>query len=230
MLDPYGENAKYFVHRFANREEWKSYRIRGIGASEASACLGVNPYLTNTELWEIKVNGKNGEIKSNAAMEYGINAEKPLRELFELVYSEMYDVHYLDNCILQSKEYPFMLFSPDGLLYDKKNDRYGIYEGKTTSILQSMHKEKWNNQVPQNYFIQCLHALAVSGFDFAILNAELRYTKTNENGEEEFEFVRKIYMIEREEHLEDIEYLIVEEKEFWNSVEKKERPPLLVGF
>ena len=37
----------------ASREEWLQNRQR-IGGSDASAILGMNPYRTNVELWQIK--------------------------------------------------------------------------------------------------------------------------------------------------------------------------------
>ena len=34
------------------REEWLQLRHSGIGASECSAIVGMNPYMTNIELYE----------------------------------------------------------------------------------------------------------------------------------------------------------------------------------
>jgi predicted phage-related endonuclease len=36
------------------REGWLKERREGIGGSEAAAILGMNPYMTNVELWEYK--------------------------------------------------------------------------------------------------------------------------------------------------------------------------------
>ena len=42
---------------FQNREEWLKGRddFKGIGASEASAIVGVSNWITATELWESKM-------------------------------------------------------------------------------------------------------------------------------------------------------------------------------
>lgn len=37
-----------------SREEWLMHRKQGIGASEAAAAVGLNPYLSPLELWMIK--------------------------------------------------------------------------------------------------------------------------------------------------------------------------------
>ena len=35
--------------------EWLQAQLKGIGASEASAIVGQNPYMSNVDLWRIKV-------------------------------------------------------------------------------------------------------------------------------------------------------------------------------
>lgn len=37
-----------------NRKSWLASRLNGIGASEAAAIVGMSPYMSNIELWEIK--------------------------------------------------------------------------------------------------------------------------------------------------------------------------------
>lgn len=58
------------VHRvFANRAEWLAARRFGIGASEVSAVLGLNPYRSCFEVWAQKVTGStdNAADESEAA-------------------------------------------------------------------------------------------------------------------------------------------------------------------
>ena len=105
-----------------------------------------------------------------------------------------------------------MRYSADGLLLDCETGEKGILEIKTTKILASSHKEKWNNQIPQNYYIQVLHGLIVTGYDFVILKAQLRYQFKGELPK----FETKHYLIRREDVLEDIEFLKQAEIEWWN--------------
>ena len=44
--------AAYRIYDFHNEQEWLSGRLNGIGGSDASAVLGMNPYKTNIELFE----------------------------------------------------------------------------------------------------------------------------------------------------------------------------------
>ena len=41
-------------YRFNSREEWLQARKNHIGGSDASACVGMNPYKDNVQLWEEK--------------------------------------------------------------------------------------------------------------------------------------------------------------------------------
>ena len=41
-----------------SNEQWHEERRKGIGASEASAIIGLNPYMNNVQLWELKTGRK----------------------------------------------------------------------------------------------------------------------------------------------------------------------------
>lgn len=41
-----------------SEKEWLEARVSGLGASEASAVLGLNPYMSNVDLWRIKTGRK----------------------------------------------------------------------------------------------------------------------------------------------------------------------------
>lgn len=208
-----------------NHEEWLKARLSGIGASEASAVIGMNPYMTNLDLWLIKTGRKKAQdISSKPHVQYGHAAEAPLRELFALDYPQ-YEVTYGGEFdMVYNPEHPFIFATLDGRLVEKATGRHGIYEGKTTEILRSMQKEKWNDRIPDNYYTQIVHQFFATGWEFAVLNAQLKRVF---NGDVRTETRR--YFIEREEVLEDIEYLKTAEIEFWNEYVLKDRePPLLL--
>lgn len=204
-----------------NREEWLQNRQR-IGGSDASAILGMNPYRTNIELWQIKTGQLIPEdISDKPYVKYGTQAEEHLRELFKLDFPE-YQVFYEENNMWLNDKYPFAHASLDGWLLDQEG-RKGIFECKTTNILQSMQKEKWKDRIPDNYYIQLLHYLMVTEFDFAVLKAQL---KSEFNGE--IYLQTKHYKIERAEVQADIEFLESSEKEFWKQVQERKRPGLIL--
>ena len=205
----------------ASHEEWLASRKK-IGGSDAACILGLNPYKSNIELFDIKTGrAEQEDISDKPYVKYGTEAEEHLRELFKLDFPQ-YKVDYVENNIWTNDKYPFAHASLDGWLTDG-NGRKGIWECKTTEIINPSQKAKWDNAIPDNYYIQVLHYLLVTEFDFAILKAQLKYRHNDE-----IWLITKHYHIERSEVEEDIQYLAEKEKEFWGYIERNERPPLIL--
>lgn len=217
-------NCCYEIIEASGHGQWLHNRTAGIGGSDAAAVVGLNPYKSNIELFEEKIGRtKPEDISEKPYVKYGTEAEPHIRALFALDYPE-YEVLYHENRILRSKRWPFMQASLDGELVDKRTGRRGILEIKTTSILQSMQREKWKDRIPDNYYCQVLHYLNVTGWDFVILRAHLR----SEWGENRSTSVRH-YHIERSDVQEDMDYLAAKEIEFWRFVESGRQPPRVVA-
>ena len=210
------------MRTFPSREAWLEARKNYIGGSDASAVVGMNPYKTNVDLWLEKTGQVIPEdISHKPYVQYGHDAEYHLRELFRLDFPE-YQVFYEENNMFTNEKYPWGHYSADGWLQDT-NGRKGILEIKTTEILQSMQKEKWNHRIPDNYYIQILHGLMIMEADFAILKAQL---KTVFDG---FPYLQtKHYFIERKEVEEDIKFLESSESKFWHDVQNNIRPALIL--
>ena len=155
-------------------------------------------------------------------MKYGHAAESYLRNLFALDFPE-YEVGYAENNLWLNDAFPFAHASLDGWLTDQ-DGRKGILEIKTTNILQSMQKEKWDHRIPDNYYIQVLHYLMVTEFDFAVLKAQLKY----EFQGGDIMLQTKHYKIECSEVQEDIAYLMQKESDFWKNIQAKKKPALLL--
>ena len=207
---------------FPTREEWLQARKNTIGGSDASVVVGMNPYKTNVDLWAEKTGLVTPEdISDKPYVKYGHDAEPLLRELFRLDFPE-YQVFYEENNLFLNEKYPWGHFSADGWLVDQ-NGRTGILEIKTTEILQSMQKEKWNHRIPDNYYIQILHGFQIMEADFAILKAQL---KTVFDGIPYLQ--TKHYFIERSDVEEDIEFLKSSEECFYHNVKTRTRPALIL--
>ena len=86
-----------------------------------------------------------------------------------------------------------------------------------------MQREKWKGRIPDNYYIQVVHYLLVTDYDFVELRAQLKSVWG-----EEIRLSTRDYHIEREEVLDDIEYLKNKEEEFWADVIEKRRPALIL--
>lgn len=219
-------NETYIVRSFKSRSDWLIGRADGIGGSDASAAMARNPWRSNLELWQIKTGRKIApDISNNERVIYGQTAEEYIRRLYQLQHKDQIDVHYMPNVVLQNRKDPFMLYSPDGLLQDRDTGRCGILEIKTATPITAAQREKWrDDKIPDNYFIQVLHGLNVTGFDFVDLVAELTYAEDRT--------WRKTYRIERGDFLEELEYVREGVTAFWNEwiVPDKEPPLILRGI
>lgn len=208
---------------FPSREEWLKGRGHTIGGSDASAIVGMNPWKTNEELWLEKTGQVVPEdISDKPYVKYGQEAEPLLRELFKLDHPQ-YDVFYEENNLFLNDHYPWGHYSADGWLVEKNTGRKGILEIKTTEILQSMQKEKWNKQIPDNYYLQILHGLLIMEADFVILKAQL---KTVFDGVPYLQ--TKHYTINRFEVEDDLRYLAKEEARFAKHLTDGTRPNLIL--
>lgn len=206
------------------REEWLKERRNMIGGSDASAILGMNPYKTNVEVWMEKTGRLVPEdISHKSYVQYGIEAEEHLTALFALDYPE-YEVAPNDNyTVIIHPKHHFIAGTLDGSLVEKETGRRGVLEIKTTEILNSMHREKWNEKIPDNYYIQCCHYLLATGWDFVILKAQLKTVYSDE-----VRLNTRHYHIERAEVKEDLDYLLAKEIEFWRWVQKDLKPNLVL--
>lgn len=205
-----------------DRDAWLDARKNHIGGSDAAACVGRNPYKDNVQLWEEKIGLVLPEdISDRDYVRYGTEAEKYLRALFALDHPE-YQVFYDENNMFLNPKYPWMHASLDGELIDQRG-RHGILEIKTTNILQSSQRRNWEGRIPDNYYCQVLHYLAVTEYDFAVLKAQL---KSEWGGELHIEV--RHYFIERKEVEEDIRELLDAEQRFWDCVVTGRRPDLIL--
>lgn len=206
-----------------SHEEWLARRTHSIGGSDASCIVGMNPYKTNIELY----NEKKGIIRTEDISDkpyviYGTKAEEYLRELFALDYPQ-YEVGYLENNMFTNSKYPYAHASLDGWLTDKETGKKGILEIKTTEILRSMQREKWKDRLPDNYYIQILHYLMVTEYDFVILKAQLKTTF-----EDDVYLQTKHYHIDRVDVEDDIQYLAEKELQFYECLKNGKEPNMVL--
>lgn len=204
---------------FVDEAAWKKGRLQGIGGSDAAAIVGASPYKTNVRLFEELTGRRTPEdISQKACVVYGHAAEGLIRGLFSIDYPG-YQVEHHDWRILQSRSRPFLQASLDGELTDAAGRR-GVLEIKTAEIFRRTGWEKWDGRIPDHYYIQVLHYLLVTGYEFAVLRARIvsRRGDAVQAREED-------YFIERAEVEEDLSYLLKKEEEFWEYVEAGRYPP-----
>ena len=162
---------QYKEIEYHSEEEWHNLRKKGIGGSDAGVIIGKNKYKNILQLWEEKTGKKENNFKSSAAQrgndleEYIRNSyriDNPDKEILEV--NKMY-IHH---------EYDFIRANLDGEI--EYQGKKGILEIKTTTINDyEIYKREWLNNIPESYLYQILHYFLVTGYEFAVLVADIRF-------------------------------------------------------
>lgn len=206
----------------ATREQWLALRTTGIGGSDAAAVIGASRYKSNLDLWNEKT-GRTipADISNKPAVLFGKTAEAPLRELFKLDLPQ-YKVDYHEFYMYRNSQHPFIFATLDGELTDPEGRR-GILEIKTCTIQNKLQWDDWDNALPRAYYVQLLHQLAATGWDYARLMAYIRFYKDGE-----LRVSVRHYYIERSEVQAQIDSLIEREIIFWKDVQNGTAPAQLL--
>ena len=184
-------------------EEWREYRKQGIGGSDAAAIVGLNRYSSLYTVWADKT-GRLPQTEENEAMRLGRYLEPYIADRFE---EETGKKVRRNNAILKNPAYPYALANIDREII---GENAGL-ECKSTSELNL--KRFRGGEYPGNYYVQCVHYMAVTGTDRWYL-AVLIGNK-----------VFKWFVVERDE--DEIAALMSAEKAFWDEyVEKDIAPPV----
>ena len=206
-------------------EEWLQERKKGLGASDAGTIIGVNKWKTNVDLWKEKVGLREPEdISHKSYVQYGHDAEPHLRALFDLDHPELRVTYESPYKMIFSDELPFIFATPDGELEELATGRKGGLEVKTTEIMNPRQWAEWKGRIPDQYFAQVCHQFLATGWEFIILLAQIKWT----NREGEKMKMIKEYPIERIDVLDSIEYLKPMEIKFWQDVQNKKEPGLIL--
>ena len=200
------ENARVYADtRSMSREEWLEARRNGIGGSDASAILGLNPYSSPLRVYTDKI-GKAEEKESNEAMRQGVDLEQYVADRFS---EETGKRVKKCNKILQHKDLPWMLANIDRQIV---GENAGL-ECKTTSAYSKFKFDE--GEINPHYYWQSMHYMAVTGADkwyVAILVLGKSF---------------HVFEIARDD--EAIATLIDAEKIFWDEHVMVKVPPLPTG-
>lgn len=187
------------------REEWLALRKKGIGGSDASALLGLNPYATPLTVYLDKI-GELEEKETTEAMRQGTDLEQYVADRFcEATGKKVKRV----NRILQHPEYDWMLANIDR---DIIGEDAGL-ECKTCSPYSKFRFDE--GEINPHYYWQAMHYMAVTG-------APRWYVAVLVLSKDFF-----VFCVERNEQ--EIETLVSAEREFWTGNVEKRIPPLPTG-
>lgn len=207
---------------YPNRTEWLESRKNSIGASEIAAAMRMNSAQTPQQLYREKVGlCEPPDLSGNAAVQYGTKAEEYLRELYKLKHLDEYEVEYHPYRVYHDSEAPYLTCTLDGELLRKSDNAKGVWECKTALIQSKVAAAVWDGQIPQKYYCQLCQQLGITGYAFAVLNAELRYPDSSAEIRE--------YIITYDEAREDIETVKSEGVRFWTKhIVPRNEPPVVL--
>ena len=198
---------------FMQDDKWREGRKHSIGASDAAAVMGISPWKTEAQLWDEKANGKTLDFH-NADTMRGHRSENHILELYGIETGRK--IFSGERIMLMSKRNQFMSCTLDGIDFTDDNNPI-IIEVKSVKF---SHGEWSDDKIPDYYFTQLLHQLAVTGWNEAILI--VRFTR-NEVWESASE---RLYHVKREDVQDQIDKLVRKERKFWNEyVVNMKRPP-----
>lgn len=221
------------------REEWLKARQSGIGASDAACIVGKNPWKSNVQLWEEKTGRSLApDIGDKPVVQYGKNAEEPLRELFKLDFPQYEVKHDEFGMISNRPNEPWLFATLDGELTETLSatpeqavvQRKGVLEIKTTEIMRPAQWADWNGGIPEHYYCQLLHQLLATGYYFAILKAQIRHREYNTNTPDALKITTRHYLMTIDDPgvCDDMAHLLQAEKDFWVYVQNGRRPAALL--
>ncbi|CEI73585.1 MULTISPECIES: YqaJ viral recombinase family protein [Romboutsia] len=197
-----------------SKYEWLKERGKGIGGSDASSVVGLNPYKSSVSVYLEKLNyiknninniddktinsmlNKNTQhIEDTIYTNYKIELGNKLKDFVakEFALKTNKKVRNI-NGILKNDKYPFAIANIDRAIVGEK----AFLECKVSG---SYFKGEWKNGVPINYKVQCYHYMAVTGATHCYVAALI--------GNEDL----VIHKIDRDEEI--IEDIMKLEKMFW---------------
>ena len=144
---------KNFDSKNATRKEWLKARKLGLGGSDMAAVLGLSPWRSPIDVWLDKTSDT-VEEKESEPMYWGNVLEEVVAQ--EFAKRSGYKVRN-NNFTLQSEEYPYLLANID-------REIVGLDAGLECKTANAFKANEWDgDNVPDAYYIQCQHYMAVTG-------------------------------------------------------------------
>lgn len=197
-----------YVCTSANRPVWLRERQSSIGSSDAAAVIGASKWRTPMQVWAAKT-GYVSDFSDEDAPEY-IYWGTVLEPIVIAEYSKRTGHKTFGGGeLLRSQKYAFMSATCDSFIEAIDERGTGILEIKTTS---SYMADQWRDEPPPHVQTQVQHQLAVTGLQWGVIAVLL--------GGQQY----RQYAVERNNKFCD--WLIEQERAFWELVETKTPPPV----
>jgi len=136
------------------REEWLVERRKGIGASDAAAVLGLNPYMGPVAVYNDKI-GIGSEVVETEAMKWGRKLEPFVADAFMDRHPEYRLVTPPEYHMVWHPQLKFIFCTPDRFLDPINGAPAAGLQLKTVGGYAIRHWPEDN--MPDRYLVQCIH-------------------------------------------------------------------------
>lgn len=209
---------------FDHKEQWLTRRKGGIGGTDISAILGLNPWKNALDVWLAKL-GLAEQQEPTEAMWWGTYLESGIARKYaeqtnsrlitgpaisKLFHESRCSVWH-EHTVIEHERHNFLIGTPDALVL---HDDRGL-EIKNTSFQGREWGRPGTDEVPHHYLLQCAWYMALTGlnhWDVAVLFNGTRM---------------EIYRVRRNAELEAA--LIEAGTEFWRKFILTKTPPPIDG-
>ena len=216
--------------------EWLMLRKKGIGGSEVAGVLGLSPYQSPLSIYLDKLSDDIPDAdEENEYLEWGKTLEPIIREKFPVKFQKatgqkikVEEYPYM----MQSKEHPFMIADIDGIVTPEEDYKFNIQvaedewqeyfipAGQTGGLeikaVSGFTAKNWkDNTLPDHYFLQTQHYMAVTGLPYfwvvALIDKRMVWR-----------------FVPRDEEI--ISIIIQRASQFWNEHVLAKVPPAPIGL
>lgn len=198
-------------------DQWLSFRLNGIGASEIGAVMGLSQYKSGLELFHEKASSIIKYTPENMAMFMGHEMEDLIAKMWSYwdIDSDTMIQNYRQgkivrkmqkvNAYVQNPKYPWLFVSLDRKInkhiWKGESRGEGALELKTISQFEA---RKWEAEIPPQYLLQVMQQMIVCEFEYGeiailqdgrkldILPLELTKNIANQIIEESYQFWEKV--------------------------------------
>lgn len=210
-LLPNNPNFNIIETNDLSHREWLDLRRSGIGGSDLAGIMGMSPYATPIDVYLDKTYQTETEEEENPLFWWG----KKLEPLVVEKYCEMYPGEKIMSSpgMLKSKKWMWMIANLDGIV--EADGKHGDFEIKTIGFATDEWGRDGGNEedIPEKYYCQVAHYLAVTGFSYAVVAAFFMASRE----------IRR-YLIKRDESV--IKNIVAIEEKFWKEHVQQNDPPI----
>lgn len=206
-------NITVFPTAGLTKDEWLSFRSRGLGASDIGVVLGLSPYKSSLELYYQKIGAVPTFNIENMAMFLGTEQEDFVATIWtywggdeESLIKNYREGNQVRKCkkvngYIQNAAYPWLFVSLDREINKQGDKGNGTLEIK---LINSYEADKWESGIPPGYIAQVQTQMLVAGYDFG----EMAILEDN----------RKFYVYPFETSSVIQEHIVKKTKDFWDRV------------